>query len=152
MYDKEHLCMNLILNIRKINRLLDKYTKYLNQKYNITLPQLICLYEIKKEKSINLTELTRRVNLNNSAITGIIDRLELKGYVQRVKSGKDRRIINIELTEKGTDFVDRSFQVLEEDCFFEKNKFDEEAIIDLIKSIQKITDSIDPEVKKIKIN
>ncbi len=151
MYDKDHLCMNLILNIRKINRLLDKYTKYLNQKYNITLPQLICLYEIKKEGSINLTELTRRVNLNNSAITGIVDRLELKGYVKRVKSGKDRRIINIELTEKGAEFVDKSFKVLEDDCFFEKNKFDEQAIIDLIKSIQKVTDSFDPEVKKIEI-
>lgn len=152
MYEKDHLCMNLILSIRKINRLLDKYTKYLNQKYNITLPQLICLYEIKKEKSINLTELTRRVNLNNSAITGIVDRLELKNYVHRVKRGKDRRIINIELTDKGCDFVEESFQVLEEDCFFEKDKFDEESILELIKAIEKMTDSFDPEVKKIEIN
>jgi DNA-binding MarR family transcriptional regulator len=34
-------------------------------------------------------------------VTGIIDRMEREGLVQRVRSSEDRRVIRIHLTEKG---------------------------------------------------
>ncbi len=64
---------------------LDKYSKYLDHNYNITLPQMLCLYEISENEQMNLSQLTKCMNLNNSAVTGIIDRLEVKGFVKRIK-------------------------------------------------------------------
>ncbi|WP_022851551.1 MarR family winged helix-turn-helix transcriptional regulator [Limisalsivibrio acetivorans] len=141
--------IQIISGIRKLSRFLDKYSKYLNNKYQITLPQLLCLHEIQKEDGINLTELTKRININNSAITGIVDRLEAKGYVQRAKTGKDRRTINILLTEAGREFTNRSFAILEEDSFYDDGKINDEDAVSLMESLNTIIGSLDPEVKKI---
>ncbi len=37
-------------------------------------------------------------------ITGVVDKMEKNGYVKRDRSQNDRRVINISITEKGTEF------------------------------------------------
>jgi DNA-binding MarR family transcriptional regulator len=39
--------------------------------------------------------------VNSSTVTGIIDRLEKKGLVERKRISHDRRVITVELTETG---------------------------------------------------
>ena len=39
--------------------------------------------------------------IKSSTVTGIIDRLEQKGLVKRLRNSPDRRVITIELTETG---------------------------------------------------
>jgi DNA-binding MarR family transcriptional regulator len=143
--------VHIVNEIRKLSRYLDKYSKYLSNKYQITLPQLLCLNELRQEGELNLTELTKRLNLNNSAITGIIDRLELKNYVQRIKTGKDRRAIHLRLTEKGQVFAEKSLKILEDDCFFDNTKMHEDETQELLTNLIKIISLLDPEVKKIDI-
>ena len=38
---------------------------------------------------------------DTGAVTRLLDRLEAKGLVQRVRSAEDRRVVNLELTEAG---------------------------------------------------
>ncbi|MGE4497567.1 MAG: MarR family winged helix-turn-helix transcriptional regulator [Deferribacterales bacterium] len=146
---KTETTVSIINEIRKLSRYLDKYSKYLSNKYHITLPQLLCLNELRAEQELNLTELTRRLNLNNSAITGIIDRLELKNYVQRVKTGKDRRAIHLRLTDEGRIFAEKSLQIFDLDCFFDNTKITEQETEVLLQNLGKIISLLDPEVKKI---
>lgn len=146
---KTETTVSIINEIRKLSRYLDKYSKYLSNKYHITLPQLLCLNELRAEQELNLTELTRRLNLNNSAITGIIDRLELKNYVQRVKTGKDRRAIHLRLTDEGRIFAEKSLQIFNLDCFFDNTKITEQETEVLLQNLGKIISLLDPEVKKI---
>jgi DNA-binding MarR family transcriptional regulator len=145
------ITVDIVNEIRKLSRYLDKYSKYLNDKYNITLPQLLCLHELNKEDQINLTNLTKRLNLNNSAITGIIDRLEIKNYVQRTKVGTDRRAIHLRLTDEGRVFAEKTLQIFEDDCFFDKSKITRADGTNLIDSLRKIIGLLEPEVTKIEL-
>ncbi|MBW1822285.1 MAG: MarR family transcriptional regulator [Deltaproteobacteria bacterium] len=52
-----------------------RHSKHLLEKYKITIPQLICLREIFQHGPISLSALTKIVFLNNSTVTGIVDRL-----------------------------------------------------------------------------
>ncbi|ADD67951.1 transcriptional regulator, MarR family [Denitrovibrio acetiphilus DSM 12809] len=146
-----NICIQTILEIRKLSRFLDKYSKYLNNNYNVTLPQMLSLYEISQHDSMNLTELTRSVNLNNSAITGIVDRLEAKGFVNRVKKAGDRRTIYLEITPAGKEYTALLTKILEDDCFFDEKKLGKENVNDIFQSLAKITNALDPEIKKIEI-
>lgn len=148
---EQNFCLQMAGRIRQLSRFLDKYSKYLNNKYQITLPQLLCLNEIALEDSINLTELTRRVNMNNSAVTGIIDRLELKCYLRRARKGTDRRTVQIEITEAGSEFTKKINSILEEDCFFDLGKLQSGDLQEMMESMQKIINSFEPEVKKIEL-
>jgi hypothetical protein len=44
--------------------------------YNITVPQLECLREISDNEPISLGGLTRLLHLDNSTVTGIVDRMD----------------------------------------------------------------------------
>lgn len=48
-------------------------------------------------------DLARVVCHDTGAITRLLDRLQAKGLVQRVRSDEDRRVINLVLTEEGKD-------------------------------------------------
>lgn len=143
----ENVCIKTILEIRKLSRFLDKYSRYLNNNHNVTLPQMLCLYELASRESMNLTELTKLINLNNSAITGIVDRLEAKNLVKRVKKGTDRRTIHLEITEAGKQYTAKLINVMDRECFFDTEKISNSA--EILKSLVKITSAFDPEIKKI---
>jgi DNA-binding MarR family transcriptional regulator len=50
-------------------------------------------------------ELSRGTGLSSAATTSLIDRLERKGFVQRVRDGSDRRRVLVELSPEGASRV-----------------------------------------------
>ncbi len=70
-------------------------------KGDITIPQLDIMLCLDRTKGIPLSELAERLLVTGGNITGVIDRLEREGYVQRERDEKDRRIVRAKLTEKG---------------------------------------------------
>ena len=43
----------------------------------------------------------RETGIDNGAMTRMLDRLELKGFVSRKRSNNDRRVVNVTLTSQG---------------------------------------------------
>ncbi|MBQ4649319.1 MAG: MarR family transcriptional regulator [Firmicutes bacterium] len=71
--------------------------------YDVTPVQygvLLCLWqnECKTPK-----EIAGKLQLENSTISGILERMEKKGLIQRQVSPADRRFVEIVLTEKGAE-------------------------------------------------
>lgn len=48
-----------------------------------------------------MNELAHQINASSPTMTGIIDRLERQGLVQRVRNDDDRRVVLINLTDEG---------------------------------------------------
>jgi DNA-binding MarR family transcriptional regulator len=102
----------IILALRKIMQQMDYHSHALIKHYDITVPQIICLYEIFDKGAVTLSVLSKNIHLSTSTLVGIIDRLEEKALVKRSRSLEDRRIIFIDITEKGKEFVRTSPQLL----------------------------------------
>lgn len=51
----------------------------------------------------------KKVLIASSSITYVVDKLESKGYVQRIASSEDRRVILADLTPAGSDLMDVVF-------------------------------------------
>ena len=64
----------------------------------ITPGQLIVLYALYKKDGESITDLSKRCFLDNSTLTGLIDRLERLNLVSRVDVPGDRRAFSIFLT------------------------------------------------------
>jgi len=60
------------------------------------------------------SELGRKTDLDSATLTGVIDRLEAAGFVQRRQNPDDRRSIRIHLTEKGRATGEKVAQLMEE--------------------------------------
>ncbi|HHF7346166.1 TPA: MarR family transcriptional regulator [Legionella feeleii] len=95
----------IMLALRKVMQQMDHHSRRLNKCYGLTVPQIICLYEIYETGIMTLSVLSKRVYLSTSTLVGVIDRLEEKGFVNRTRDSKDRRIIFIDITKKGKEFV-----------------------------------------------
>ena len=66
---------------------------------------MVCNLLYKQQKTVNpcltATDLCRRLKIRKPQMNVILNRLEKNGIIGRMRSGKDRRNINIFLTEKG---------------------------------------------------
>jgi len=58
------------------------------------------MFVLWRNDSVPIGELAEKTSLKKSTMTSMLDRLERSGHVARVRSGKDRRQILIQRTEK----------------------------------------------------
>lgn len=64
----------------------------------ITPPQGMVMAILSKEKTMKITELSSKLHLSNSTVSGIIDRLEKQGMVERKRSDEDRRVVHVSVS------------------------------------------------------
>jgi len=98
----EQIDLQIIMRLRQILQEMSRHSKNLLEKYEITIPQLICLQEIFKHGPISLGALTKIVFLNNSTVTGIVDRLETGGLFSAPESAKTGGRYTPKLQERGS--------------------------------------------------
>lgn len=91
--------------LRKIINTVDIYAAKLKEKTGLNSSQLSCLLALERTGSLPLSKLSKKVALSPSMITAIVDQLENKELVARNRKTADRRVILIELTEKGKEVV-----------------------------------------------
>ncbi|GCD09697.1 MarR family winged helix-turn-helix transcriptional regulator [Clostridium tagluense] len=66
----------------------------------VTGLQAMTMGIIHKEKRMKMTELSRKLTLSNSTVSGIVDRLEKQGIVERERSCEDRRVVYVKISPK----------------------------------------------------
>jgi DNA-binding MarR family transcriptional regulator len=66
-----------------------------------TPPQVHTLLWLGKDGMLTMGELARRLGITEKTVTGVVDRLEREGHVQRERITLDRRVVNCRLTETG---------------------------------------------------
>jgi len=134
------LSLQIMKLLRQIAREMDKHSKHIFESYNITVPQLICMREIYEHGPISLGALTKIVSLNNSTVTGIIDRLEKRNFVKRTRISKDRRQIHVEITDEGTQFIQQAPMPFQQRFMEKLNGLDEQTIRDILWALETLVE------------
>jgi DNA-binding MarR family transcriptional regulator len=93
--------LRILQSLRRIIRAIEIHSQHLSHAYQITGPQLGCLLAIKQNGTMTPTRLARILFLSASTVVGIVDRLEEKGLLARIRSTEDRRQVQICLTAAG---------------------------------------------------
>lgn len=81
-------------------------SKELN-KGNVSFAQFFLLGYLAKEDYLTMTDISKKMGHSTAAATGLVDRLEKLGYVQRLHASDDRRKVMVQITRKGIDLVDK---------------------------------------------
>ncbi len=82
-----------------------RVTKELARVYGLTGPQVTVLKMLEGIGALSLSDLSARMSARNSTVTGIADRMERDGLVERKRDADDRRVVRIRLTEKGRELA-----------------------------------------------
>jgi len=120
MYAENELLIKEIVGaIRKFVRAVSLDAFKIGKKYGLTGPQSTLLRTLVKKGPLSSASLSRRLYVTPSNITGIIDRLEKKGLVERIRKERDRRIVLINLTESGTELSNSLPDPIEKKLIYE---------------------------------
>jgi DNA-binding MarR family transcriptional regulator len=91
----------ILVALRRIVRAVDLHSRQLVDQTGLTGPQLVLLRAAAKLHKPTAGELAREIHLSQATVTGILDRLEKRGLIERVRSGHDRRSIIVLITPQG---------------------------------------------------
>ncbi len=80
----------------------------------LTNAQWLPLYKIYIGEATTVAELARQSQMDAGAMTRLLDRLETKGLLRRVRATEDRRVVQLELTPEGQQLASEVPAVLAE--------------------------------------
>ena len=79
-------------------------SKELNQG-NLSYSQFFLLTYLASEEHLTMTDIAKKMDHSTAAATGLVDRIESLGYVERVHALEDRRKIMVRISPKGAELV-----------------------------------------------
>lgn len=115
------------------------------EKHQLTLSQYFILRELWQDDGLSQREISERVNMLGPAMTVVLDTMEARGFVVRVRSSEDRRRINIFLTAKGRDLrpiILRYSAEMHDAVLAGRSQSDVEFVRDFLRSIRVNADAL----------
>jgi DNA-binding MarR family transcriptional regulator len=74
--------------------------------HGLTFAQVSLMKRLRETGRLTVRELADALEVTPANVTGIVDRLEREGLVTRARSGEDRRVVFVRLTENGHQRMD----------------------------------------------
>lgn len=136
--ENEQAIKDLVWGIRRLVKAVHVDTDKISKRYGLTGPQIAILRILDHRGPMSSADLSRKLFVTPSNITGIIDRLEKKELVERIRKPRDRRVALITLTEKGTDLSKTLPDPIENRLIAELADIDPGEVADLREAMQKI--------------
>jgi len=94
-------------NLREIREALRRPLEAKFARGKLTGPQRSVMQILFHSEGMSLKELCRRVGLAHSTVSGIVDRLEQRGMLQRRTNSNDQRFTHIAVGKMVRDFMSR---------------------------------------------
>ena len=101
----------VLIELRKIIQSIDLHSKHLVRVCGLTGPQLLILRTIYESGPTTASTLARTISLSQATVTGILDRLEKRGLLERSRSDTDRRKVIVQATPDGERLLDGTHAV-----------------------------------------
>lgn len=138
---------DVLTRIRQIIRSVNLESKRVEKKYNISIPQLLCLNFLNEQENFQASHKAIKdyLKLNASTVTGIIARLEKKGYVARLPKKGDKRFGLITITANGVDLLDKAPEPLHEQLTNKLKKLPPEEVTKILNAFDTIIDFLNIE-------
>lgn len=116
----------------------------------LTYEQYYALFHIYNQEKVTSSALAQWLNVNKSAITALIRRLEEKQLVLRERIDEDRRIVYLSLSQKGTQLYEECQQRIHMLVQNLVSAFDEEELDHFIQTYKKINELLDEKIAEMK--
>ncbi len=104
----------IVAAIRRIIQAVELNSRRLVDTVGLTGPQLAVLREAARSGPMQVGALAKAVHLSQPTVTGVLNRLEKRGLVQRIRSQDDRRAVNVTVTEAGQELSANSPSLLQD--------------------------------------
>lgn len=102
--------------IRLIKQVMGSVKRMMGKQFeemNITGPQGMLVGTLIHYGDMKISDLSEKLGLSNSTVSGIVDRLENQGFVERTRSKEDRRVVYVNVTQEFKKNAEVKFKAFE---------------------------------------
>ena len=100
-------------NLRELRRLLRKPVETEFARGQLTAPQRSVMQILFHSNGLSLKELSQQVGLAHSTVSGIVDRLQERGMVERQRDEKDGRLSRVAVSKMVRDYMRNTLPAIE---------------------------------------
>lgn len=83
-----------------IHRYMMKSLQKQAEEHGVTVPQVRVIADVFAHKTVSIKQLSQNLKMTQSTVSDIVDRLISKGFLVKTPNAKDKRIVNITLSER----------------------------------------------------
>ena len=130
----------VLIAIRKIIRSIDLHSRQLIQRHNLTGPQLIILRKLEAVGEAAIGDLAEAVSLSHPTVTGIIARLEKRGFIVRIRGERDKRQFLVHLSDEGRKVLEKAPPLLRENFTKEFAKLVDWEQMQILSSLHRVVE------------
>jgi DNA-binding MarR family transcriptional regulator len=135
----------VLISLRRVIRATDLHSKQLVKTTGLTAPQLLLLQAIRDNSDVTIGEVAKKISLSQATVTTILDRLEKRELVKRVRSTTDKRRVHVYLTDKANEVLMDAPAPLQEQFSEQFNGLELWEQTMIISSLQRIAQMMDAE-------
>ena len=147
--DRDFEISDTVQSLRRIFKAIQDYSQDVSSSFGITGPQLWALKTIAEHEALPLGELSTKMYLHPSTVTGVVDRLEAKGYVSRDRDKEDRRVVKVSLTTEGKQLAGRAPNPVQGKLIYGLRNLDGEELRVVFESVKKLAEIVEAENVKV---
>ena len=103
------LIKNILLSLRELRKETHTLLEEQSKKYQLSMTQIFALDMIRQNPKLSLRELAKKVNLSPSTTSEVVEKMVQAGLVEREQSEKNRRRIELSLSNKGLDTLESTY-------------------------------------------
>lgn len=136
----ENLSLKAFVVMMKASKTLEEVVKKDISNYNMKTSDFAVLEALYHKGRQTIKQISEAVLINTGSITYVIDKLEKNNLLQRSHCKDDRRVIYIQITEKGKQVMDDIFpkhQARLEELFSDLSEDEKRALIESVKTVGK---------------
>lgn len=135
----------VLIALRRVIRATDLHSKHLAKTTGLTAPQILLLQTVRDKGEVTIGELANDISLSQATVTSILDRLEKRNLVYRVRSTEDKRKVHAYLTEAGAKTLQDAPMPLQDQFTHQFNNLEQWEQTMIIASLQRIAHMMDAE-------
>lgn len=133
----------LLISLRRVIRAIDIHSRQLNKHSGLTGPQLMVMQKIAQLDAPLAKTVAEEITLSPATVTTIIDRLEGRGLVIRLRSETDKRKVHLYLSDAGRTLLQDSPKPLQEHFIKRYQNLEEWEQSQLLSAVERIATMMD---------
>ncbi len=135
-----------IMAIRLIKQVMGSIKRSMGKQFeemNVTGPQGMLVGTLIHHGEMKISDLSENLGLSNSTVSGIVDRLENQGLVERTRSTEDRRVVYVNITPEFKKNAKEHFKEFEKKFESMMSKATAEELDTILKGLATLKEVID---------
>lgn len=103
--EKEQAVYTVMDHMASVQQKSQAFIDRITKKGALSQNQIMLLFLLQLTGSLNITDISERLVITPGAASFMCDKLEDLGYIERVRTKEDRRVVNIVLTGSGKQHI-----------------------------------------------